>query len=621
MMRGRMGAMDLTHNKKINKYIFLFGLLVVIYYLTPLLMHPLYVSIFDNLDSTIPSLNILAHSGKIFAANNAIIPNMMNGLPRSTYGSEFNVILWLYYFFDPKTAYIVNQILIHIVAYIAMFVFLRAYIVPRSCRYRELVVLIGSLYFALIPFFSPEGLSIPLLPLATYSLLNIKNGNDTKWDWIFLILIPFYSSFVFVYVFYIVLAGLYLVWDTVYHRKLNTRFLWALILFGTIFLCVEYRLLLSMFIEKNFVSHRTEFDIFFNFNTMDSYRGGHVFFLNGHHQHLIDIQAAFVLPVILIGMLLSLSKRRFSKNESMLIWILILLSFVLEFWPVALGQLYSMPVLTIVTLIVYLFTKYTKAIPLLMLLQIILAAIVFLSSCQCLHSLTHYIPILKMLNISRIAFVQPLIWAILLAYVLPIYLQRLRYSFYFLLLFISAQIILSLHARNFSNKPVDGLASFSGYYAPQLFARIKQDLPKHNVRVVSFGFEPAVALYNGLYTVDGYTTDYPLSYKHRFRKVIEKYISKMKDTLYDRWGSKVYLMQIRATPDIYKHLKGKTIEKTLFNTKALCSLHTDYLLSAYKIDLKNREDLVFVKYYKGKKGSWDVYLYRLNCGKPRDPSN
>ena len=43
---------------------------------------------------------------------------------------------------------------------------------------------------------------------------------------------------------------------------------------------------------------------------------------------------------------------------------------------------------------------------------------------------------------------------------------------------------------------------------------------KSTYRVAHLGISPAPALMHGFYTVDGYSNNYPLEYKHRFREVI-----------------------------------------------------------------------------------------------------
>jgi len=53
----------------------------------------LYIPTYDNLNSTIVMTKILAESGKKFSDSMEIIPNMLNGLPRLLYGTEFNMLL------------------------------------------------------------------------------------------------------------------------------------------------------------------------------------------------------------------------------------------------------------------------------------------------------------------------------------------------------------------------------------------------------------------------------------------------------------------------------------------------------------------------------------------------
>ena len=95
-------------------------------YLSPLFAYTgvFYVPAFDNLDSNVVWYKILAESGMIFSDNNDIVPNMMHGIPRSSYPGEFNVLVWLYYFFEPETAFIINELNIHFVAFISMYIFL-----------------------------------------------------------------------------------------------------------------------------------------------------------------------------------------------------------------------------------------------------------------------------------------------------------------------------------------------------------------------------------------------------------------------------------------------------------------------------------------------------------------
>jgi len=49
------------------------------------------IMIHDNLDSNIPKFKVLAESGKIFGSIDETIPTIINEIPRSAMGSEFNL--------------------------------------------------------------------------------------------------------------------------------------------------------------------------------------------------------------------------------------------------------------------------------------------------------------------------------------------------------------------------------------------------------------------------------------------------------------------------------------------------------------------------------------------------
>jgi len=599
------------------------------YYLSPLFQTTFYVPVYDNLDSKVVWYKILAESGKIFAKNHTIIPNMMNGLPRLSYGSEFDLLLWFYYIFGPKTAYILNEIFIHLLAFISMFMLLKRYVVPQTKTYRLVPAFVGSLYFALLPFWSGSGASIALLPLATYSLLNIKNKNSTLWDWIFLILIPFYSSFILTYIFYIALAGLYFFYDSIKHKKVNFYFFSALFLFGMLYLLKNYRLFEALFFDPGFISHRTEFKVFYNVPLWEFYRLSLVNFLECHIPHAQTL-TRYILPTILISMLLSLFRRKLSTKESMVIWIIILLSFVLDIWSTLLIHRYTLPFIALFSLFLLIYNKDNRKVPALMILIIILSFAGAAQMYEGFKGITHYIPTLKTLNF-RIHFLLPFIYAITFSFALKTLFKTLKLSALFSLVFISAQFYDSLNASYFTTKKRLDYASFQSYYATNIFKQIKQDLKIKNpqdAKFISYGIEPAVSLYNDLYTVDGYSTNYPLSYKHKFKKVqVPKCFTNVdRKKVYDDWGSKAYLLCMDSRPQIHKLLhnsiKAKNTKFPFFaSIEGLCNLNTNYILSGTELSNIDTTKIQFIKYYHSKQALWHIWLYKLNCSNSKYISN
>ena len=127
------------NNKKI---LLLLGMVLLGMYFLPYFIYgkDIYISVFDNLDSNVVWYKVLANSGMIFADSMETVPGMMSGLPRLSYGSEFNGILWLYYFFDDFTAYVINDVFIHFFAFISMFILLSRYFIDEDTPNRNFII-------------------------------------------------------------------------------------------------------------------------------------------------------------------------------------------------------------------------------------------------------------------------------------------------------------------------------------------------------------------------------------------------------------------------------------------------------------------------------------------------
>jgi len=605
-------------------------------YLIPLFLPHLYVQSYDNLDSNVLWYKLLAESGHIFAPNNTIIPNMMHGLPRASYVSEFDVLLWLYYFFSPKVAYIINELLIHIVAFIGSLLFLSKYIIKHG-KNHYFLTFIGSLYFATLPFWSGTGITVASLPLTTYVLLDIKHHKSKVWHWLYLIVLPLYSSFVLMYIFYIGFLLLYLAYDKLYNRRLNKHLFYATVLLLTAFVLKEYRLFFTMFFDPGFVSHRVEFDVFFDNPLYPAYRYFTLQnFLIGHYPHLHTLQQIYLIPLSLVALFLLLKKEPLTPRESILFLGSILLTFTVNLlffyniWTPLVTSNYFLPGLLLLIVLTIKLNKKEAKLPLLLLWIILLALIVGLDHYQGLHSFAECFPILKAFNLTRASFITPILWMVVFVLSLKIILEKVHFGYLFIFLIFLFQMDLAFNENFYATYPKKGYVTFEEYYDPPLFKKIKHDIESSedtnisNLRIVNYGIEPAPALYNGFYTIDGYSTNYPLSYKKKFRKTQAKQlldinlsIIKGNRKLFDKWGSKLYLLGINSEPEMYRHyITTKTkppLVHFMADYDALCDLNTSYVLSVYPLKQIDTSRLTLQKKYKGH--FWSIWLYKLHCNK------
>jgi hypothetical protein len=85
-------------------------------------------------------------------------------------------------------------------------------------------------------------------------------------------------------------------------------------------------------------------------------------------------------------------------------------------------------------------------------------------------------------------------------------------------------------------------STINGYFNYEIFLN-KYMSTTSNDKLMSYGIDPMVALYNGQFIADGYATLYELNYKKKFRLVIQSNLESnisSKD-YFDNWGSRLYL--------------------------------------------------------------------------------
>ena len=237
----------------LNQYSFFIALVLVFIQLSPIVFlgKDVYLTIQDGLEY-LPIYNYIAHSGKLFVSNYEILPHLMNGLPRVSFPSEWNVQVWLYYFLDPFYAYSLNLFILHYVAFIGARLLIKKHILPWIVPNKEehfnynFLVDGSALYFALLPHWPLGGLSIAGMPLLLYSYLNFYKKIHSKWDWFVIIAYPFYSSFYFSNMFFLLIVFSLIIFGWIKQRELNVKLLLSTFVFIIVNIFTEYRLFLSV---------------------------------------------------------------------------------------------------------------------------------------------------------------------------------------------------------------------------------------------------------------------------------------------------------------------------------------------------------------------------------------
>lgn len=544
----------------------IFAFLLLAVYLSPLLLlgENAHIRVHDNLDSNIAWYKVLAESGQLAGGLESTVPQIINGLPRNAFGSELTGIVWLYALFSPMTAYALSQALTRVVAFIGMYLLLRDHFIP--IREMAAIRVWPALAFALTPFWPSGMLSTLGMPLALWAFLHIRKANHSWRNYLVLTLLPFYSSIVLGFFFFLAAMGIFWLTDVLRGKGWNFRFLLSIIYMGIVFLIVEYRLVYSLL----FAAEPTSRDEYFHarLSLESAIQLTFKNFILGH-THVMTVHGLFILLALFFA-LYAVIKKRLWRSETTFVFLFIL-NFLLSAW--------------------YAFWFYKGWLP-----------------------LTERFHILDTFNFARFHFLRPLIIYASFALALKILWEHAIGPKQLAIFFVAAQIFV-LFAFNdeiiYRNKP-----TVKEFYAEDLFRDIKEHIgmPQKDYRVASIGIHPAVAQYNGFYTLDTYNNFYPLSYKYEFRKIIEQELAKNKTirTYFDEWGGRCYIF----TSELGKHyMVKKTSRKKLknlqLNTAPFKQLGGSYFLAALPIENADENNIKLEKVFTSKTAAWKIYLYKV----------
>jgi hypothetical protein len=523
-----------------------------------------HIRVHDNLDSNLAWYKVLADSGQIAGSVTAEVPQVINGLPRNAFGTEYTLIVWLYAWFPTMVAYGLSQAITRFVAFVGMYLLLKKHFIDKDDS--GLIRVGVSLAFALTPFWPSGMLSTLGMPLALWAFLNIRKGEKAWSNYLVLTLLPFYSSIVLGFFFFLSAMGLFWMSDVLRRKGWNWRFIIAIAYMTLVYFVTDYRLVYSFLFDDEPNSRDEYFHA--RLTLGHSLRLTFKNFFLGHH-HAMTVHTVIILPVI-IGAILFIWKKRIWKMEKSFVFLFIL-NFILSAW--------------------YAFWFYKGWLP-----------------------LTERFHLLDTFNFARYHFMRPLIIYILFAAGLSILWNQGRLWQKAVPFLIAAQILL-LGLTNeeivYSNKP-----SVKEFYAEEQFKEIKEHIGRDqkSYRIASIGLHPAIAQYNGFYTLDTYNNFYPLTYKYQFREIIENELEKSKKIriYFDEWGGRCYLFTAELGKHyMFKKTSKKRIKELDLNLKPFKQMGGEYIISSVPIDNASDNGLQFEKVFDSKSSAWKIYLYEV----------
>ena len=547
-----------------------------------------HVKIFDNLDCHVPQTKVLAASGKAFSLNPGTrLDNFINGLPLSGVDSGYNVITWLFMIFPPFIAYALNDLMVRLIAFLGMVLLLRTYFIKTGDQHREEIITGAALCFALLPFYPAGGISIAGIPLLLYCFLNIRNRKTRYTDFLVIFLFPFYSKLALAGFFIAVALFILFIIDWVQKKKINIPYLAGLALL-TVTYCFTHFHLLYSFLDPNFTSFREEIRALGLTTTgaiketWKSFIFDKVNEVGAHH--------LFVIGAAALAMVVGIIKK----------WNLRLMA--------------TLVVIAFITSAMWGF-KYWNGI----------------------IALKEKYQVLTAFDSSRFYWLNPFLWYLIFALALLV-ISKIKFGKILIALFILGQIGFMFTNYNweyrnrlgikssFAGSPLTYSLTYKEFYSEALFKEIEAYInkPQTDYRVVSLGIHPGISQYNGFYTLDIYTDIYPLEYKHKFRKIIERELAKSKELEqgFDTNAKRCFLMVAelhgikslrglafsRGITKTDRHIKINHLD---LNTGALKDLGGEYIFSAVEILNYRENGLQLEKAFTRKESPWKIYLYKV----------
>lgn len=566
----------------------------------------------DNYDSNVIRYKILSESGMLFSSNDEIVPNMMGGLPRSSYPSQFSILTVLYYLFDANIAYILNELIIHIVAFLGMLLLLSRYFNLSDSA--SLVTIYGvSICYAMLPFYPFSALSIAGLPLFLYAFSNIEAGRLPKTSWFIVLFYGLYSSLILSGVFLLALLAAYFLYSSYKKKVVQWSSVLVIVALTLVYILVEYRLFLVFLFDSGYISHREEFNPK-AINLVAALSKAQQVFYKGHY-HAFSLSKYYIYFFVIFISLSLIIKGVIRDYYFACIAIFMLVLFLIDpfgdsYWKyfvdnyLAYGKIKYL--FLIVGAFVLIFLFYTRQFLSFFILMSLLVFSLFYGVWKHYDfvQLRKQYEFLKMFQFDRMYFFFGFFWFVLFSLLAGKALKISRYSKYFIYIILLKQVIYSISQvnANVSRTPM----SMKAYYQEDDYAEIHEyiDEPKQSYRIASIGLNPAVSLYNGFFSLDGYSTNYPLNYKHEFRKIISGELDKSKKYkhYFDNWGSRCYifvaeqadcgeLVSIRLNIQQFKKMGGKYI------------LSRDYLKNYNEIGLQHANTFDLNAY------PWKIHLF------------
>ncbi len=505
---------------KKSNYHFLFLAVISINYIFPLVFFGEITTFYhDNLDSLAVYNHII---GKIYKEgfNFDLIKIFLSGeLDFYYFRHIFKPFIILYSIFNTELAFWITDFLFKATCYFTFFC------LAKKIQKNNFIAFLGSTLFACITPFKTLGFGLAFFPYLLYLIF--------------------------------------------YRSKLNTKHYLLLIFFGlntditTDLFFIPYALLIIFFIDKKLILK--------NFKTLIKILG--IFFVCAM---LTSINFIYIQFLDLEMHRIEYTKNSITFFNNLIQKIMSILylpsSFNWTFVKILPYTFISIPI------IVFAFLSQNKTVKKLLGLVLCIHFFLFVLDTKLLISIYNNDNIfIKILNPFLLTYYIPFIYSLIFIYLMSEKKNLIKKTLTFLsfvsifLFQLNSSIIpfqkkIITKEENYRN-----FYTFKGYYLYDDYKKVKAIVK--NKRLLSLNLDPMAAAMNDINIIDGYHSMYPLTYKIKFRKIIENELSEnlSAKNYYDQWGSRVYAFTRES-------------KENLINFDEAKKLGADYVLSKNAIN-------------------------------------
>ncbi len=595
---------------------FLMGLLAVFVFLFPYLYlrENAYFIIHDELDDGIIKYMLNA---KHFGDSTNFIPEFMGGQSKNSIvvSSFWGIIL--YRFLTPYNAFLVMMVLSVLTGYLGVF------LLGKELSDNAFASFLVASVFSYLPFRSMFALNIVGFPIFIWAMIKLAKEKGKKVIIPFLLIVYYASGITMVCGGYIAIGfsavGIIVIAiikaiikkkekDSIINRINILNLLVAEIVLCMIQAAMSFDLIKSTFVTNSYISHREEMDPTVRVDYLNHFL--QMMHFGGSHAEccswVISISSLILICLFPIFFILFIKKKaKESTKISLRNKYYIMCGFYLaNVLNAAFSCVWmSAPVVNIREKIggvlrTFQFDRICWIMPTCWMC-------VFMLELAIILDIAKIILASKMRGIKLLSII-PTVIAVIIIFV---YSKNVYYS-----------SVIYHNLRLIAFPETYHMDSWKDYYAEDLFEDIRQAIGKDQseYRVVSVAFNPAATLYNGFYTLDGYSTDYPLDYKHEFRKIIANELDKDEGIkyYYDKWGSRCYIFSSEMPLSTGLNNNKDAIENLDIDTDVLKEMGADYIFSNAEILNSDELNLFPIKESPFEKSSftYKIWVYKIGQG-------